>query len=136
MSLMKRGTLVCLLFFLLAIISNIGPNASKIAKAFGGLVIVAILITTPINTVITDVDNLIKNDWVGSSETGGDTAASADAGTGGGTSSAAQNAVNNSLSTLGDSAVSAMEAWLLHLSGPAADKVNSTVKSILSKLHL
>lgn len=136
MSFMKRGTLVCLLFFLLAIISNIGPNAEKVAKAFGGLVIVAILITTPINTVITDIDSLIKNDWVGSSETGGDTAASADAGTGGGTSGAVQNAVNNSLATLGDSAVSASEAWLLHLSGPAADKVNNIVKSVLGKLHL
>jgi hypothetical protein len=136
MSLMKRGTLLCLLFFLLAIISNVGPNAEKIAKAFGGLIIVAILITTPVSTVVTDVDNIIKNDWVGSSETGGDTAASADAGTGGGTSSAVQNAVNNSLSTLGDSAVSASEAWLLHLSGPAATAVNNAVKSVLSKLHL
>lgn len=136
MSVMKRGTLVCLLFFLLAIISTIGPNAEKIAKAFGGLVIVAILITTPVSTVFTDIDNIIKNDWVGSSETGGDTAASADAGTGGGQSSAVQNAVNNSLSTLGDSAVSASEAWLLHLSGPAATVVNNAVKSVLGKLHL
>lgn len=136
MSVMKRGTLVCLLFFLLAIISGIGPNAEKIAKAFGALIIVAILITTPVSTVITDVDNIIKNDWVGSGETGNDTAASADAGTGGGTSSATQNAVNNSLSTLGDSALSASEAWLLHLSGPAATTVNNAVKSVLSKLHL
>jgi hypothetical protein len=133
---MKRGTLVCLLFFLLAIISTIGPNAEKIAKAFGGLVIVAILITTPVSTVFTDIDNIIKNDWVGSGETGGDTAASADAGTASGQSSAAQNAVNNSLSTLGDSAVSASEAWLLHLSGPAATAVNNAVKSVLGKLHL
>jgi hypothetical protein len=81
MSLMKRGTLVCLLFFLLAIISGVGENASRIAKAFGALVIVAILLTTPITTVVTDVDSLIKNDWVGSAETGGDQAASADAGT-------------------------------------------------------
>lgn len=102
MSLMKRGTLVCLLFFLLAIISNIGPNAEKIAKAFGGLVIVAILITTPINTVITDVDSLIKNDWVGSSETGGDTAASADTGTGGGTSVSGIEAI---LNTVGPGAI-------------------------------
>jgi hypothetical protein len=72
MSVMKRGTLVCLLFFLLAIISNVGPNAEKIAKAFGGMVIVAILLTSPINTVIKDVDSLIKNDWVGTTETGGD----------------------------------------------------------------
>lgn len=136
MSVMKRGTLVCLLFFLLAIISGIGPNAEKISKAFGALIIVAILITTPVSTVITDVDNIIKNDWVGSGETGNDTAASADAGTGGGTSSATQNAVNNSLSTLGDSALSASEAWLLHLSGPAATTVNNAVKSVLSKLHL
>ena len=136
MSVMKRGTLVCLLFFLLAIISGIGPNAEKIAKAFGALIIVAILITTPVSAVITDVDNIIKNDWVGSGETGNDTAASADAGTGGGTSSATQNAVNNSLSTLGDSALSASEAWLLHLSGPAATTVNNAVKSVLSKLHL
>jgi hypothetical protein len=136
MSVMKRGTLICLLFFLLAIISNIGPNAEKVAKAFGAMIIVAILITTPINTVVTDVDNIIKNDWVGSSETGGDTAASADAGTGGGTSSAAQNAVNNATATLGNSAVSAMEAWLLHLSGPAATTVNNAVKSVLAKLHL
>lgn len=136
MSFMKRGSLVCLLFFLLAIISQIGPNAERIAKAFGGLVIVAILLTSPVNTVIGDIDSLIKNDWVGTSETGNDTAASADAGTQTGTSSAVQNAVNNSLSTLGDSAVSAMEAWLLHLSGPAASKVNSAVGSILKKLGL
>jgi hypothetical protein len=136
MSFMKRGTLVCLLFFLLAIISNVGPNAAKIAKAFGGVVIVAILLTTPINTVITDVDNLIKNDWVGTGETGNDVAPSADAGTSAGTSNRVQNAVNNSLATLGDSAISGSEAWLLHLSGPAADKVNSVVKSVLGKLGL
>lgn len=136
MSIMKRGTLVCLLFFLLAIISQVGPNASRIAKVFGGLVIVAILITTPANTVIEDVDSLIKNDWVGSSETGGDTASSADKGTSEGQSDTTQNAVNNALGTLGDSASSIMEAWLLHLSGPAANTLNNTVKSILSKLHL
>jgi hypothetical protein len=136
MSIMKRGTLVCLLFFLLAIISGIGPNAERIAKAFGALVIVAILLTSPVNTVIADVDALIKNDWVGSSETGNDVAPSSDSGTSASTSDATQNAINNSLSTLGDSAVSATESWLLHLSGPAASTVNNAVKSILSKLHL
>jgi hypothetical protein len=102
MSLMKRGTLLCLLFFLLAIISNVGPNAEKIAKAFGGLVIVAILITTPVSTVVTDVDNIIKNDWVGTSETGGDTAASADTGTGGSTSTSG---IENILNTVGPGAI-------------------------------
>lgn len=136
MSLMKRGTLVCLLFFLLAIISQVGQNASRIAKVFGGLVIVAILLTTPAQTVITDIDNLIKNDWVPSAETGNDTAASADQGTSSGNSDAVQNAVNNALAGLGDNAANVMEGWLLHLSGPAATAVNNTVKSILSKLHL
>lgn len=82
MSFMKRGTLMCGLFFALALISSGGPNAARIAKAFGALVIVAILLTSPVQTVITDMDNIIKNDWVGSSETGNDVApASADSGT-------------------------------------------------------
>jgi hypothetical protein len=82
MSFMKRGSLMCALFFALALISSAGANASRIAKAFGALVIVAVLLTSPVQTVVTDIDNLIKNDWVGSSETGNDTApASADTGT-------------------------------------------------------
>jgi len=85
MSLMKRGTLACLLFFLLALISSIGPNAAKICKAIGALVIVAILVTSPVNTVTTDIDSLIKNDWIG---TGESNQTSADAGTTSGTSSA------------------------------------------------
>lgn len=105
MSVMKRGTLVCLLFFLLAIISGIGPNAEKTAKAFGALIIVAILITSPVSTVITDVDNIIKNDWVGSSETGGDTAASADSGTSGGSSGSSVSSIEAILNTVGPGAI-------------------------------
>lgn len=74
MSFIKRGSLTCLLFFILALISSIGPGAAKIAKGFGALVIVAILVTSPMNTVFTDVDDLIKNDWVGTGETAGGTA--------------------------------------------------------------
>jgi hypothetical protein len=82
MSLMKRGSLVCLLFFLLAIISQAGQNAERIAKAFGGLVVVAILLTTPITTVVTDIDNVIKNTWQPSGETANDqTKAGSDAAT-------------------------------------------------------
>lgn len=65
MSVMKRGTLVCAVFFILAIVAGIGPRASKSAKAFGALVIVAILVTSDMSTVITDLDNIIKNDWIG-----------------------------------------------------------------------
>lgn len=136
MSIMKRGTLVCLLFFLLAIISQVGPNASRIAKVFGGLVIVAILITTPANTVIEDVDSLIKNDWVGSAETGDDTAASADKGTSEGQTPAVENAVNNALAGIGAGGIGVMEGWLLHLTGPPANAVNSAVGSILKKIGL
>lgn len=68
MSFMKRGALVCLTFFLLALIASIGPNAAKLAKAFGALMIVGILLTAPVNTVINDVDGLIKNDWLGSTD--------------------------------------------------------------------
>lgn len=65
MSFIKRGALTCLLFFILALISGIGPKTEKAAKAFGALVIVGLLVTSPANTVIEDVDNLIKNDWIG-----------------------------------------------------------------------
>jgi hypothetical protein len=42
------------------------------------LVIVGILVTSPVNTLTTDIDSIIKNDWVGTSESSG---ASADSGT-------------------------------------------------------
>lgn len=80
MSLMKRGTLVCLLFFILALVAGIGDGMAKISKGFGALIIIGILVTTPASGAITDVDNLIKNDWVGSTEHGDDVG-SADSGT-------------------------------------------------------
>jgi hypothetical protein len=139
MSLMKRGTLICLLFFLLAIISNIGPNAEKVAKAFGGLIIVAILITTPVNTVVTDVDSLIKNDWVGSSETGGDTAASADTGTSGGTSTSGIESILNEVgpgpiaNALQHISVSNIKS-ILNQVGPGP--IANALQGVISKLHL
>lgn len=75
MSTMKRGTLVCAVFFFLAIIAGVGPHAAKFSKAFGALIIVAIVITAPVGTVLTDVDNIVKNDWVGTTEHGDDTSA-------------------------------------------------------------
>lgn len=75
MSTMKRGTLVCAVFFFLAIIAGAGPHAAKFSKAFGALVIVAIVISAPVGTVLTDVDNIVKNDWVGTTEHGDDTSA-------------------------------------------------------------
>jgi hypothetical protein len=77
MSTMKRGTLICALFFVLALISSIGPTASKISKAFGALVVVSILVTSPTSQILTALDNLIKNDWIGTDETGNDVSADA-----------------------------------------------------------
>lgn len=100
MSVMKRGTLLCVLFFILALVASAGPNAAKGAKAFGALIIVAIMITSPVNTLITDVDNIVKNDWVGTTESGGTGSgnifgASADTGTQGSTSNVAQDFINS-----------------------------------------
>lgn len=92
MSLMKRGALTCLLFFVLALIASTGPNALRIAKAFGALIIVALLLTSPTNTVLQDVDELIKNDWVGTSEN-----ASANTGSTPATGSNATQAIINNL---------------------------------------
>jgi hypothetical protein len=72
MDTIKRGTLICAAFIILSLVAGIGPNANKIAKAFGALLVVAILLTAPIygtdasgnpSGVLVDVDNIIKNDW-------------------------------------------------------------------------
>lgn len=76
LSIMKRGTLVAILFFLLAIIAGVGPNASKVAKGIGALVFVGILLSSPGQVVIVALDNFFKADWQAA-----DQSSSADAGT-------------------------------------------------------
>lgn len=129
MSLMKRGTLTCLLFFILALVASVGPNAAKLAKAFGGLVVVAILITAPVGTVFKGLDNVIKNDWIGTGETGGTvpSSGSSDTGTQGGTGGG-PSAVQQAWDQLGQ--------WLLHLPPGDFSKETNIIKSILGKLHL
>lgn len=63
-STLKRGTLTCIAFFILALIAAIGPRSMMVAKAFGALILVALLLTAPVTGVNKDIDNLIKNDWV------------------------------------------------------------------------
>lgn len=96
MGTMKRGTLICAVFFFLALIAGVGPHASKFAKAFGALVIVAIVVTAPVGTVLTDLDNIVKNDWVGTDEKGTDV--SGDSGTGASTTPAASTPTKAALS--------------------------------------
>ena len=81
------------MFFVLAIISAVGPNAAKIAKVFGALVIVAIMLTAPVGTVIEDIDAVIKNDLVATDEQG----PTSDTG-----SKSSSNQISFSLSTIGD----------------------------------
>ena len=75
MSLMKRGFLVCITFVVLSLTATTGPNAAKVAKALGGLIIVAILVTTPVENAITLFDKFITADWKGTTETGDTTSA-------------------------------------------------------------
>jgi hypothetical protein len=123
MSLMKRGALTCLLFFVLSLIASTGPNATRIAKAFGALIIVAILLTSPTNTVLTDIDELIKNDWVGTGENAGSTTPSGDSGTQQSTSSEASTILKDlsKLATVADG-----QALLQKVAGP----INSVLKKI------
>jgi hypothetical protein len=72
MNFMKRGFLMCITFIILSLVASIGPNASKIAKAMGGLIIVAILVTSPVDDGITLFDSFIKAEWKGTDETGND----------------------------------------------------------------
>lgn len=86
MSFIKRGTLLCLLFFILALVSSIGPNTARVAKIFGALIILGMLLTSDVTPAISDLDNMIKNDWSGTTENAGSapgntTGASSDTGT-------------------------------------------------------
>lgn len=92
MSVMKRGTMLVFLFFILALVAATGPNAAKIAKGIGALVFVTTLITSPTTTVFQSLDQFIKADWVGSAEHGTDVG-SADSGTSSGTLSPAPGAI-------------------------------------------
>jgi hypothetical protein len=138
MSFMKRGSLMCALFFALALISSAGVNASRIAKAFGALVIVAILLTSPMQTVITDVDNLIKNDWVGSSEQGNDVApASADAGTASSSNGTIDNAAQDFINSLEQSQSSLSQITGLSPSQLGiVSQVQNSISSLLKGIGL
>lgn len=133
MSLIKRGSLTCLLFFILALIAGTGPRAAKIAKAFGALIIVGILLTSPVNTVIKDVDGLIKNDWVGTTESG---PASGDSGTGTGGKTSTGKATPATGGTPAQIAEKAIEEAidpalaLQNVAGPGISKINSVLKKL------
>lgn len=96
-STMKRGTLVTLLFFILAMVAGVGPNAAKIAKGLGALVLAGILLSSPGSALIGSLDNFIKADWIASDSSSADTGTASSQGT---AVSTAQNAAANSANTI------------------------------------
>lgn len=95
MQTMKRGTMIALLFFILALMSGIGPNVARVSKAIGGLVVVAILLTSPMTDVLGNLDKFFKADWTSTGEHGTDVGQTSDqSGGGSGALHAAEGAVN------------------------------------------
>lgn len=127
-SVMKRGTLVTVLFFILALIAGVGPNASKISKGIGALVFVTTLLSSPGNSLITAMDNFAKADWIGNSGT------SANAGTQGSTGTAISSATSKAEKAASNSANLITEINLPGI-GPVF-AVNSIANSLKKLFHL
>lgn len=79
LAVMKRGTLATVLFFILALTSASGPNAAKVARALGALVIAGIFLGTAGQGTISALDAFFAADWTAnvssSSESSGDATA-------------------------------------------------------------
>lgn len=131
LSFMKRGTMATFLFFLLAMIASVGPNAAKITKAIGALVFFAILLSSPGTTIITTLDNFFKADWTGAAQ---NAPSSADAGTQGGTSTAPQSAIQQIESDLSGAASKITEIQLPGI-GPVV-AASSAIDAIKKLFHL
>lgn len=80
LAVMKRGTLATVLFFILALFSASGPNAARVAKAFGALVLAGIFLGTAGQGTISALDSFFKADWSSGDTTQGDTSGDAGAG--------------------------------------------------------
>lgn len=82
LAIMKRGTLIALSFFILALVSAQGPNAARAAKAFGALLDVGVLLSIASTDMITEIDSFFKGTWKAADSSGG-TSSGAPAGQGG-----------------------------------------------------
>lgn len=79
---MKRGTMIIISFFLLALLSAAGNNAAKFAKAFGALIIVGLILAQAENGLFAKLDNFFKSNWSsGGSDSAGSSSGNAQAGT-------------------------------------------------------
>jgi hypothetical protein len=82
LAIMKRGTLIALSFFILALVSAQGPNAARAAKAFGALLDVGVLLSIASTDMVKEIDSFFKGTWKSVDSSGG-TSAGAPAGQGG-----------------------------------------------------
>lgn len=80
LAVMKRGTLATVLFFVLALFSASGPNAAKVSKALGALVLAGIFLGTAGQGTISVLDSFFKADWVTGDTTQGSSSGDAGAG--------------------------------------------------------
>jgi hypothetical protein len=84
LAVMKRATLVSILFFILALMSAGSGNIARVAKALGLLVLAGIILSGPGQNTIAELDKFFGADWTsgntGSTTPSGDSSANAPAG--------------------------------------------------------
>lgn len=83
LAIMKRGTLLAISFFLLALIGGQGPNAARVAKAFGLLIDAGLILSISSDEMLSEIDKFIQGSWKsgGSSSSAGAQAGSGSLGT-------------------------------------------------------
>lgn len=146
LAIMKRGTLLALSFFLLALIGGMGPNAARVAKAFGLLIDAGLILSISSDTMLSEIDKFIQGSWT----SGTSSSASAQAGSGslGTSASAAGGDVAQGIAAAGESnqsqVISSAEAFANTSIGTsigsglnsAYDKASGAVKDFLHGLGL
>lgn len=145
MSTMKRGMFTAILFFILALVASIGPGATKISKALGGLVFGAILLTSPVTSMLGELDQFFKADWIGTNEAGPVTSASSDNNSSNtGSSSSIVNNIVNALSKEGiqvpqasqQGGLAGIEAYVKNWKGDISQAAKNALESIIPGLKL
>jgi len=71
---MKRATMIIFLFFILALVSAAGTGAARVAKAFGALVIVGLILAQAESGLFTALDGFFKANWESSGASGSSSA--------------------------------------------------------------
>jgi hypothetical protein len=123
LSIMKRSLLTGILFFFLALLSSAGPNAARAAKAFGGLITVTMLLTSP--GIVSFIDNLSKQDFVSVGTSGAGTTGTSGNDTGTPASSPAANTASSSYAAAVNSLSAAQRASSAFMSNFTSDFINS-----------